>query len=143
MSEKVDILAIASYGGHFTELRMLEDAFGGRSFRYVTTRTFKDALVVTDLNINQVHLIPIVLFQLLKILIRCKPSCVITTGAAPGFLGLVLAKCLGIKTVWIDSVANIKVLSLSGRLAKPFSSKVYSQWKHLADSKVEFIGSLL
>ena len=56
-----------------------------------------------------------------------------TTGAAPGFVALVLAKLLcRSRTVWIDTVANSEGMTLSGRLARPFADAWLVQWPHLA-----------
>ena len=58
---------------------------------------------------------------------------VISTGAAPGLVALAVAKLLtGSRTVWIDSIANTKQLSLSGRLARPVADAWLVQWPHLA-----------
>ena len=58
---------------------------------------------------------------------------VVTTGAAPGLMALVMGKLLaGSRTVWIDSIANTRRLSLSGRLAWPVADAWLTQWEHLA-----------
>ena len=55
-----------------------------------------------------------------------------TTGAAPGFVAIVLAKLLcGSRTVWIDTVAYTEGMSLSGRLAALRHAWLV-QWPHLA-----------
>jgi hypothetical protein len=63
---------------------------------------------------------------------RVRPTVVITTGAAPGYLALRLAALAGIRTVWIDSIANAEVLSLSGQKAGNHADLWLTQWEHLA-----------
>ena len=57
---------------------------------------------------------------------------VISTGAAPGFFGLAFGKLLGARTIWIDSMANVEELSLSGRQVRRFADLWLTQWPHLA-----------
>lgn len=71
------------------------------------------------------------------------PNVVITTGAAPGLIVLFAAFCLGKKTVWIDSIANVNHLSLCGRIAKKFASRFYTQWEDLAQDGVHFAGNVI
>ena len=62
----------------------------------------------------------VVLWQLVRILIRERPDVVVTTGAAPGFVALAAAKLLlGCRTIWIDSIANAERLSSSARAGAP------------------------
>ncbi|MDE5594558.1 MAG: hypothetical protein K2I89_03170 [Muribaculaceae bacterium] len=68
---------------------------------------------------------------------------VISTGAAPGFAALMAARVCGVKTIWIDSIANVQRLSASGRIARMFVSRIYTQWPALADEKVIYAGNVL
>ena len=83
------------------------------------------------------------LFKLLRIVWKEKPTAIITTGAAPGLVCLLAGKLLGLKTVWVDSIANVQHLSASGRIASKFVSKIYTQWKDLATPQVAFAGNIL
>lgn len=69
---------------------------------------------------------------MLRILLRERPDVVISTGAAPGFLAVMLGRLLGARTLWIDSIANAERLSLSGRLAGPWADLWLTQWPHIA-----------
>jgi len=83
-----------------------------------------------------------VFFQAIKIFRKEKPNAVITTGAAPGLITLFAAKLFGIKTFWIDSVANVQCLSLSGRIASKFVTQTYTQWSDLATDKILYAGNI-
>jgi UDP-N-acetylglucosamine:LPS N-acetylglucosamine transferase len=144
------ILAVASSGGHWVQLRRLRPAFEGHDVAYLTTdrghrsevgsarfyavrdgnRTNKLALLVSALQIG-------------RVLLRERPEVVISTGAAAGYLAIRAAKLLGARTVWIDSVANVDELSLSGRLASEKADLCLTQWSHLAEGPVTYAGSVL
>jgi UDP-N-acetylglucosamine:LPS N-acetylglucosamine transferase len=81
--------------------------------------------------------------QIGLVLLRERPDVVISTGAAPGYLAIRGAKLLGARTVWIDSVANVDELSLSGRLASEKADLCLTQWPHLAGGGVGYRGSVL
>ena len=49
-----------------------------------------------------------------------------------GEVKFVLAKKLGATTVWIDSIANVEELSMSGRHARRHADVWLTQWPHLA-----------
>lgn len=70
--------------------------------------------------------------QVLWILVRERPDVVVTTGAAPGYFAVRLARLFGARTAWIDSFANIDQVSLAGRRAGPRSDLWLTQWAHLA-----------
>jgi hypothetical protein len=70
--------------------------------------------------------------RLAWILLRERPGVLVTTGSAPGMLALRMARLLGVRTVWIDSVANIEEMSLSGLKAGRAAHLWLTQWSHLA-----------
>lgn len=74
---------------------------------------------------------------------REKPDMIISTGAAPGLIGLLVGRLMGIHTIWIDSVANADRLSLCGRIAVHIADRTLTQWPHLAAKKVEYHGNVL
>jgi len=56
----------------------------------------------------------------------------------------VLAIALPIKTIWVDSIANVSQISRSGRMVKNHADKVITQWKPLSDDETVFYkGSIL
>lgn len=82
--------------------------------------------------------------DLLGVVNRLRPHIVVTTGAAPGLLALVIGKMFGAKVIWVDSVANSERLSLSGKIARQVADLHLTQWEHLAqDSRTEYLGGLL
>ena len=69
------------------------------------------------------------IFSLLR---RERPDVVISTGAAPGFFALKMGRLLGIRTIWVDSIANAEELSMSGSQAGSCADLWLTQWPHLA-----------
>lgn len=144
-------MAVASIGGHWVELlRIARQMEKDYEVVYLCTHP-KCATMVEGQKFYLTEdysrwdawkMVP-AFFKLLGIVRREKPEAIMTTGAAPGLMCLLAGKVLGKKTIWVDSIANVQHLSASGRIASRFVSRVYTQWKDLATSKVAFAGNIL
>lgn len=132
------VLAIASGGGHWVQLLRLGPAFEGCEITFATVRRSYEA----DVEGARFHLIPDatrwnkfamiwLAIRIILVLIRVRPSVVVTTGAAPGLIAIVLARLVRARTVWIDSVANVEEMSLSGQKAASHADLWLTQWPHL------------
>ncbi|MER2998967.1 oligosaccharide biosynthesis protein Alg14 [Pontibacter populi] len=144
------ILAIASAGGHWIQLLRLKPAFAEQEVIFVSTKqSFSETVKEHDFysipNASRQSKLRLIYmaFCVAKLILSLKPDIVITTGAAPGLLGIMIGKILGLKTLWVDSIANVERVSLSGKIAIFFADNVYTQWPHLATSKIKFSGSVL
>jgi exopolysaccharide biosynthesis glucuronosyltransferase PssD len=134
------ILAVASGGGHWVELRRLMPAFADSEVVYVSTESVADAdlaparyYAVRNVTRRSRLAFAETIRQVHAIVRKERPDVVVTTGAAPGLVALVLAKLLcRSRTVWIDTVAHTEGMTLSGRLARPFADAWLVQWPHLA-----------
>src|SRR3954470_10768842 len=118
------ILAVASSGGHWIQLRRLEPAFAGHDVAWLTTHPgHRDEVAparfhtVADANRRSKAALLRSALKIAWVLLRERPDVVVSTGAAPGYLAIRGARLLGARTAWIHSVANVDELSLSGRLA--------------------------
>lgn len=118
---------------------LLREAFDGCDVQYAVTLAglaersgVGSALLVPDFNASRPLKTLLSLYAVAKVVIEVRPQVAISTGAAPGLVALLVAKLLGARTIWIDSVANAERLSLSGRLAKPIADLWLTQWEHLA-----------
>jgi len=74
-----------------------------------------------------------VLKNCIRIILREKPDVIISTGAAPPCLLCIAGKVFGAKIVWLDSIANVERLSLSGRIIRPFADFILTQWPEVAE----------
>lgn len=152
MSDK-KILMVASPGGHFVQLSLIAEALSNYCNNFIIVGIYesKPSFIkgdtyrqVSDFSRDN----PAVLFKSIKqawlLLREYKPDLVITTGAAPGFVFIAMSKILGIKAAWVDSIANSRKLSLSGRLAKLLGVYVLTQWQNVAsNSSVLYKGRVI
>ncbi len=132
------ILAVASSGGHWIQLRRMRSAFEGNGVTYLTTSAGHKSeieddrvLVVNDASRWNKFGLVLLALRVSWILIRLRPDIVISTGAAPGLFALAFGKLCGARTIWIDSIANAGELSMSGKLAGKFADLWLTQWPHL------------
>ncbi|MEW6038503.1 MAG: UDP-N-acetylglucosamine--LPS N-acetylglucosamine transferase [Pseudomonadota bacterium] len=152
-SKQPRILAVASGGGHWMQLMRLRDAFLGGDMAFVATH-FSDYrksippgarfYLVTDANKKDWLRGTLLICELFWIILRERPDVVISTGAAPGYFALRLGRLLGARTIWVDSIANVGRMSLSGRLVRRYADLWLTQWEHLARPKgPHYIGAVL
>jgi UDP-N-acetylglucosamine:LPS N-acetylglucosamine transferase len=133
------ILAIASGGGHWEQLLRLRPAFEGHDLSFVTvnrayapdTAPHRFHVIPDATRWNKLKLIYMAL-RLLIVVLRERPDVIVSTGAAPGYVGLRIGRWLGARTIWIDSIANVEELSLSGRRIGKHADLWLTQWPHLA-----------
>ena len=80
-----------------------------------------------------IRFIPLIA-SLFLIFLRFRPAVVVSTGAAPGLMGIIIGKALGATTIWLDSIANSERLSRSGRIARSFADLWLTQWESVAQA---------
>lgn len=151
MSQSSDVLLICSGGGHWVQMSKLLPAFDGQKVTIATVDISIGSQYPTHAfaqvpNFNRSEPLKIIkgFCQIFAIVYRSKARYVISTGAAPGLLGLVAGKLMGKKTLWIDSIANPKKLSLSGRIAVYFVDELLTQWPTLSqNSRAQYKGRIV
>ncbi|HEB89439.1 MAG TPA: UDP-N-acetylglucosamine--LPS N-acetylglucosamine transferase [Deltaproteobacteria bacterium] len=133
------ILAVSSGGGHWVQLRRVVPAFTGHRVVYVTI----DPTYRKDVPDEKVYIVNDatrwdrwgslrLAFSILRILIRERPDAIVSTGAAPGCFAILFGRFLRARTVWIDSIANVESMSLSGMMVRRHADLWLTQWAHLA-----------
>lgn len=142
MARTKRLLAIASGGGHWIELLRLRPAFEGWDVAYVSmfenyTSSVPGAryYIVPDASRFDKLAFPKVLAKALAIMLKERPHAIVTTGSAPMLAFLMLAKLMGAKTLWIDSIAQAEQVSLSGKVAKKLATKAVVQWPEVATAE--------
>ena len=147
----VRVLAVASSGGHWQELLRLRPALEGCEQHFagidpgwelsVTPHPF---YMVPDTHFDEPLKTIITFFCLLRLFRKIRPHVVLSTGAGPGGLAMLLGRIFRARTLWVDSAANCNALSLSGRMSFLFAHKVLTQSPHLAKPDGPYYrGSLL
>jgi UDP-N-acetylglucosamine:LPS N-acetylglucosamine transferase len=137
--ERNKTLAVASSGGHWVQLRRVIPAFADSEVVYVTVlESYRSQVpenrfyAVNDATRwDKLALLRLAL-RLAWIIAKEKPSVVVSTGAAPGYFAVLLGRWFGARTIWIDSMANIDELSMSGARAGRHADLWLTQWPHLA-----------
>lgn len=145
------VLAVASGGGHWVQLLRLRPALEGCDVAWACV----DPGYASQVPGERFHLLPDatrwnklglvkLALRVLRVLLRERPQVVISTGAAPGFLALRLGKLLGARTLWLDSIANVERLSMSGQRIGPHADLWLTQWEDLAcPSGPDYRGAVL
>jgi hypothetical protein len=140
MSKKAKrALAVASGGGHWVQLRRVVKAFDGCDLAFITVNeAYRDEVerghvyIVNDATRWNPFGVLLLVPRIMWIVLRERPDFVISTGAAPGCVAIILGRCLGSRTIWIDSIANVEKISLSAALVRRFTHLWLTQWAHLA-----------
>jgi UDP-N-acetylglucosamine:LPS N-acetylglucosamine transferase len=151
--DKLRICLAASGGGHLSQLLRLAEAWEGyRAFCVTTTDVVSEMLqkygkVYTVGECNREHPLRVilVLMRCINVILHERPDVVISTGAAVGCIMCFLSKLLGAKVVWVDSIANVERISLSGRMVRHIADLFLVQWPELVEqySDVEYVGAVI
>jgi hypothetical protein len=145
------LMAVASGGGHWVQLLRVTPAFAGCDVTFVTVHASYRSQVpdhrfymVNDATRwNKLGLIWMTL-RIAWIIWKERPEIVISTGAAPGYVALRLGRLMGARTIWLDSIANVESLSMSGEKIGRYADLWLTQWAHLARPKgPHYAGSVL
>ena len=146
----------ASAGGHMSQLQKLlwrsESWPQAPSFCVTTLKSLADRLaewgpvyVIGECNRRKPLNALGILVRCFQIAMKERPDVVVTTGSLPLAIFCFAAKLSGAKIVWIDSIANVEKMSLSGRIVRPISDLCLVQWPELVENYkgVEYKGSLI
>jgi len=145
------LLAVASGGGHWIQLLRLTPAFADCQVVFVTVQEAYRADVaghklysVTDATRHSKIRLLRTALELFWIVFKERPDIVVSTGAAPGYFAVALGKLFRARTIWVDSIANVEQLSMSGKLAGRHAHLWLTQWPHLATKEgPQFRGAVL
>lgn len=136
---QIKVMAISSGGGHWVQMMRLKPAFHDMAMVYVSVDPSlavdvpgERLLTVRDATRKSKWALMVCGMQLLRLMLAERPDVVVTTGAAPGLMALIIGRAFGARTVWIDSIANAEVLSGAGRLARRWADVWLTQWPQLA-----------
>lgn len=133
------LLAVASGGGHWVQLLRLRPAFTDCEVVFVTVHEAYHADVrdhkfysISDATRRTLIRLVRATLELFWIICKERPDVIISTGAAPGYVAIRVGKLFGVKSIWVDSIANAEQLSMSGAMAGRYADLWLTQWPHLA-----------
>ncbi len=144
------LLLVCTSGGHFSTMRSLK-SFWSVHERVWATDLKKDTEILEDN--EKVYWLPyqaprdllaltLNIPKTLRILLQEKPDLIISTGASIAINFAFVAKLLGIKFIYIESISRAEELSVTGKIVYLLSNEFYVQWPQLSKkySKVLFKG---
>lgn len=148
--EIVRVLAVASAGGHWVQLMRLRPAWRGCDVAYLTTEASYDRQLREQAQRDGLKMprfyttVPANRWQKLRLLrqlltiswviLKERPSVIVSTGAAAGYFAIRIGRTLGARTIWIDSIANAGEMSLAGLRAGRTADLWLTQWECVAES---------
>ncbi len=144
---KRNILFVASTGGHLKELMQLEEIFNNYNFNLVTEKTESNLYLKKKYRerVNflvygtkdHVFTYPFKLiyncFKSLWLYIKIHPDYIVTTGVHTAAALCCLGKIFGSKIIYIESFANIRTKTVTGKFLYPVSDLFIVQWKSLLE----------
>jgi UDP-N-acetylglucosamine:LPS N-acetylglucosamine transferase len=147
------ILLVASSGGHLIELLELADPYPSEERHWVTfdkpdaRSLLADEIVTFAWSPTNRSLRNLVRNTALavRLLRRLRPRAVITTGAGVAVPFLYAGRVFGARTIYVESLARIERLSLTGRLVYPVVTAMYVQWPELAERyrRARYAGAII
>jgi UDP-N-acetylglucosamine:LPS N-acetylglucosamine transferase len=150
MRRTAKICLTASSGGHLSQLLKVAHSCREHEIFVVTTSEAVRAnlerwgrvYVVGECNREHPLQVLKVLWRCIRIMLRERPGVAVSTGAAVGCIACFVAKLARARVIWVDSIANVERLSLSGRLIRPLADLVLTQWPEVVPKhrSVEYAG---
>jgi UDP-N-acetylglucosamine:LPS N-acetylglucosamine transferase len=134
-----EIMLVASNGGHLVELLQLADLWPRERRHWVTFQTSDAVSLLASekktwahhpTNRNPPNLIRNFALAL-RTVNRRDIQAIVTTGAGVAVPFAIVGRLMGVKVVYIESMARITSPSLTGRLVYPFVDTFIVQWPSL------------
>ncbi len=142
---KERVLFIASAGGHLSELLSLRPMFSRYDSFLMTEKTKSSEALVSDFSNKMGFLLygtmahpwsyPFKLlgncFISLYYFLKFRPKVIVTTGVQSAAPMCCIAKIMGSKVIYIETLANIESKTASGRIIYHFADCFIVQWKSM------------
>ena len=152
-ADGAEVLLVASSGGHLLELMELAGEYPPATRHWVTfdkpdARALLSGERVTFAHSpTNRHLGNLIrnAFLAVSVLLRTRPRAVVTTGAGVAVPFLYAARAVGSRAIYVESLARIDRLSLTGRLVYPVVTHLFVQWPELARRyrRGRYVGAIL
>lgn len=144
---KKNVMFIASTGGHLNEMMQLKKLFDKYNYYIVTEKT-KSNLNLKDKYRGRVSFLvygtkdyPFTYFfkllyncfKSLFIYLKAHPDYIITTGAHTAGPMCCIGKILGSRIIYIETFANMKTKTITGKALYPIADKFIVQWESMKE----------
>ena len=144
------ICVASSAGGHLTEVLQLRSAYEKFQHFYILVKRDdskwlakkRKVYYVEDVRLNSKAFLKN-FFSSVEILKKEQPDILISTGAGGALPSILAAKFLGVKIIFIESLARVTALSLTGKFVYPIADLFLVQWPQLAKGKAKFWGAVI
>jgi UDP-N-acetylglucosamine:LPS N-acetylglucosamine transferase len=159
METKKNVIFVSSAGGHLSELLRLAPLFDSYNYVVITEKTPTSEALKEKYNTEYMvygsrHYFLKYIFVFLsniilsiKYILKYKPHTIVTTGAHTGGIMSFFGKLFGAKVIFIESLAKVDSLSMTGKNVYRFrlADKFYVQWEELTKKykRPEYIGRLI
>ncbi|ASJ03592.1 capsular biosynthesis protein [Thermococcus profundus] len=145
------VALVCSHGGHLTEMLYLMDAVRNHDVFFITYDNFRTRdlpykkYLLENIGTNPVRMLKS-FFQIGVILAKEKPGVIISTGSEIAIPAFVIARFMGIKTIFIESWCRIKTKSGTGKIVYYLSDLFLVQWPQLLElygNKAKYVGAVV
>jgi beta-1,4-N-acetylglucosaminyltransferase len=146
------VLLVASSGGHLLQLLTLREAWRDLPTIWVSNDkedarsllASEDAHFLPGPYSRNIRSLLANLRLALRLVIRERPSIVLTTGADIAVPFAWIGRLFGARVVYVESFTRIETVSLSCKLIKPVANRLYVQWPELlaALPDARFVGAV-
>ena len=141
------VMFISSTGGHLTELLNLKKMFNKYDYSIITEKTKSNVSLKDDYKEKVHYLIyctkhskfiyPFVLlincFISLYYYIKIRPKYIVTTGTHTAGPMCIIGKIFGSKIIYIETFANIKTKTETGKIIYKFADLFIVQWESMLE----------
>jgi UDP-N-acetylglucosamine:LPS N-acetylglucosamine transferase len=147
------VLLVCSSGGHLAQLHRLDGWWRGQERSWVTFQSPDAERLLADEAVYWAYhpttrSLPNLLRNLWlawRLLRRLRPEVVVSNGAGVAVPFFVVARLLGVRTVFVEVYDRIDSTTMTGRLCRPLSDLFLVQWpeQQLLYPKSTVLGRLL
>lgn len=133
---RATICIVSSCGGHFTEALSLKPVYDRFDHFYV----LNDYVQLPKGLYGKTYFIHhserdwlffVNLWEAWHILRNKRPAVILSTGAGPAVPFAIVGKLLGIKILFVETIARVSSPSLAGRIMYRLADRFFYQWKEL------------
>lgn len=147
------IALVCSQGGHLTGIMQVMDAFEGADIFFATysgsredeLREIAPTYVTTYSGVDLLSAARY-FFWALRVLLRERPTAIVSNGAEIAIPFFYLGKLLRIKLIYIEGWFSVNELSKTGKMVYPVADAFFVQWPQLLEKcgkKARYEGAVL